>query len=242
MKAMVLAAGKGVRLRPLTEERPKALIDIEGVPMLELVLRRLISAGVTEAIVNVFHLPEMIAEFLKSKENFGIRIELSRESELLDTGGGLKKAAWFFDDGKPFFLHNSDVLSDVDLGALYAAHAEKDALATLAVRARASRRQLLFDEKGLLCGWEAGAGQQLVRPAGKVERLAFLGIHVVSPALFPEMPEGGVFSIIKPYLGLAARGGNIRAFRCDGRFWRDIGSPEKLEEARRLAREKGLPS
>ena len=241
MKAMVLAAGVGARLRPLTAERPKALIEIEGVAMLELVFRRLISAGVTEAIVNTFHLPEKIGEFLKAKRSFGIRVELSRENELLDTGGGLKKAAWFFDDGKPFFVHNSDVFSAIDLQAMHRFHVQSGALATLAVQARDSGRRLLFDEQGLLCGREAEGRRELARPAAAFERLGFSGIHVISPELISKMTEEGVFSINKTYLRLAAAGEKIQAFRCDGSFWRDIGAPEKLEEARRLAREQGLP-
>src|SRR5574342_1277295 len=113
MKAMILAAGVGNRLRPLTDTCPKALIDINGVPMLEIVLRRLINAGCTEVVINVFHLAEMIVDFLRAKNNFGIRIEISRETSLLNTGGGLKKVADFFNDGRPFLVHNVDVLSNI---------------------------------------------------------------------------------------------------------------------------------
>jgi len=229
VKAMVLAAGIGSRLGSLTDEWPKALIEVGGVPLLELVLKRLIAAGVSEAIVNVFHKPDQIVNFLKVKNNFSIRIEVSRETELLDTGGGLKKASWFFDDGRPFFVHNVDVLN-------------QNPLATLAVAARDTKRYLLFDEKGLLCGRETAGRQELARPSGKAERLAFGGIHVVSPKIFPKMTETGVFPITKAYLRLAAAGERLAAFRADGSFWLDVGRPEKLEEARRIAREKGLPA
>src|SRR5581483_4653603 len=150
MKAMVFAAGVGSRLRPLTDERPKALVEVGGVSMLEIVVRRLIHAGVDAIVVNVHHFPEKIEAFLKAKRNFGIRIELSRETELLETGGGLKKVARFFDDGRSFLVHNVDVLSDLDLGRLRKAHESQTALATLAVRDRPSARRLLFDERGRL--------------------------------------------------------------------------------------------
>jgi len=158
MKAMILAAGLGTRLRPLTDNNPKALVELNGRTLLEITIERLKSFGVTEIIVNVHHHAEKIAAFLKSKNNFGIRIELSREDDLLlDTGGGLKKAAWFFlEDPKnldePFLLHNVDVLTTIDFRQMLAAHKKSSALATLAVQQRPSSRQLLFDDNGLLCG------------------------------------------------------------------------------------------
>src|SRR5512137_142430 len=158
MKAMILAAGVGSRLRPLTDETPKALIDVGGAPMIEHVIRRLKSGGVTEVVVNLFHLGDQIVDFLASRGNFGLRIQFTREVELLDTGGGLKNAAWFFDDGLPFFLHNVDVLSEIDLGALHRFHQENDALVTLAVQSRPSSRLLLFEQDGRLCGRETRQG------------------------------------------------------------------------------------
>ena len=232
MKAMILAAGLGTRLRPLTETRPKALVEVDGKPLLEHVLRRLLEVGVTEVIVNVHHFPEQIAEFLRAKQNFGIRIELSHESELLDTGGGLKQAGWFFDDGQPFFLHNVDILSDIDLRALYQAHTQRRALATLAVMPRDSSRYLLFDETGRLCGWgnHATGRHELSRePDGEVEALGFCGIHVISPAIFEKLTEAGAFSIITSYLRLAAEDERILAFRVDGATWRDVGKLEMLQ-------------
>jgi NDP-sugar pyrophosphorylase family protein len=234
MKAMVLAAGVGSRLRPLTDEIPKALLDVGGAPMIERVIRRLKSAGVTELVVNLFHLGDHIVEFLASKSAFGLRIEFTREAELLDTGGGLRNAAWFFDDDRPFFLHNVDVLSDIDLAALLRFHQEAGALATVAVQSRPSSRQLLFDPAGRLCGRESPAGVEWAKgPVGDVQRLAFTGIHVIDPGIFPKMSETGVFPITRTYLRLAGEGKKIVAYRADGRYWQDIGSPEKLEEARK---------
>ena len=218
---MVLAAGVGSRLKPLTDASPKALIEVKGKTMLELVLSRLIAAGVTEVIVNVFHLGGQIEAFLKARKHFGIRVEVSREDVLLDTGGGLKKASWFFDDGKPFFVHNVDVLSDIDLRKLHRFHCDHQALATLAVMERETKRGLKFDAAGVLKGRD---------PAGS----AFCGIHVVSPAIFPKLTETGVFPIVDAYIRLAGQGERIQAYRADGATWRDIGGLEKLEEARRL--------
>jgi NDP-sugar pyrophosphorylase family protein len=189
---------------------------------------------VREVIVNLFHLADQVVQFLASKGHFGLRVEYSRESELLDTGGGLKRAAWFFDDGRPFLLHNADVLSEIDLGAMVRAHERSGALATLAVQARPGSRRLLFDGDGRLCGRQTPAGTEWARgPAEGAEGLGFAGIHVVSPAIFPRMTETGSFPIMQTYLRLAGEGEAIVAFRADGSAWRDIGSPERLAEARR---------
>ena len=236
MKAMVLAAGVGRRLRPLTDKIPKALLDVGGVPMIERVIRRLTLAGVTELVVNLFHLGDRIVEFLESKGDFGLRIAFTRETELLDTGGGLKNAAWFFDDGQPFFIHNVDVLSDIDLEGLLRLHRQVGALATLAVQSRPGSRQLLFDRDGRLCGRESSEGVEwALGPVPDVERLAFTGIHVIDPAIFPKMTETGAFPITRTYLRLAGEGERILAYRADGSYWQDIGSPEKLEAARKRA-------
>ena len=233
MKAMILAAGVGSRLRPLTDDTPKALIDVGGAPIIEHVIRRLQLAGVTEIVVNLFHLGDRIVEFLASKGNFGLHIAFSRESELLDTGGGLKNAAWFFDDDCPFFLHNVDVLSEIDLGALHRFHQENGALVTLAVQSRPSSRLLLFEQDGRLCGRETRQGVEWAKaPVLVSERLAFTGIHVIDPAIFPRMTETGIFPITQAYLRLAGEGERIVACRVDGIYWQDIGSAERLERAR----------
>jgi len=240
MKAMILAAGVGSRLRPLTDTTPKALIDVGGMPMIERVILRLRSAGVSEIVINLFHLGDQIVAFLAGRGNFGLRIEFTREANLLDTGGGLKNAAWFFDDGRPFFLHNVDVLSDIDLEGLLRFHQKVAALATLGVQRRPSARALLFDADGRLCGHETPDGVEWAKgPLNGVDRLAFTGIHVIDPAIFSKMTETGVFSINRTYVRLAGEGERIVAYRSDGRSWHDIGSPEKLERARQSVA--GLP-
>jgi mannose-1-phosphate guanylyltransferase len=235
---MVLAAGLGTRLRPLTDDRPKALVEVAGRTLLEITLARLRSFGVREVIVNAHHFADQIVEYLKTSANFGMRIEISREDVLLDTGGGLKKAAWFFlEDSarpdEPFLLHNVDVISAIDFAKMVQAHKANQALATLAVQKRESSRQLLFDEHLQLCGRRAGRDREpeIVRTAARLEPLAFSGIHVISPRLLTTVTEEGVFSIIKSYLRLAGEGERIFAFRADEYYWRDLGRQEDVMRA-----------
>jgi NDP-sugar pyrophosphorylase family protein len=247
MKAMILAAGLGTRLRPLTDNRPKALVEIDGRTLLEITLSRMRKFGVHEVIINVHHFADMIAEYLKTNDNFGMRIEISREEQLLDTGGGLKKAAWFFQDSRghsgketPFILHNVDALSTIDLERMRQLHFETQALATLAVQDRETSRYLLFDERRELCGRRAGRDQppELVRPAQQLQAWAFSGIHVISPRLLALMAEDGAFSIIASYLRLAAQGEKILAFRADEYYWRDLGRPEGVAQAAKDLKQK----
>ena len=238
MKAMILAAGLGTRLRPLTSDKPKALVSVAGRAMLEIALARLCAAGVTEVIVNAHHFADQIEAFLKGREEHGVRVEISREAELLSTGGGLKHAAWFFledgpDGDAPFIVHNVDVISNIDFKKMLDAHTRANALATLAVQDRQTSRYLLFDGSLQLCGRQAGRDGQpeLVRPAKNPEPLAFSGIHIISPRLIPMITEQGAFSIIDSYLRLAAQGEKIMAFRADEYYWRDLGRPEHVAQA-----------
>jgi NDP-sugar pyrophosphorylase family protein len=243
MKAMILAAGLGTRLRPLTDDRPKALVEVGGRTLLEIALARLSSFGIREVIVNVHHFADMIVDYLKANAGFGMRVEVSREEVLLDTGGGLKKAADFFlrnsSSEEAFILHNVDVISTIDLRRMTQFHAENRPLATLAVQQRDTTRYLLFDEQLQLCGRKTGADgeSELVRPSPQASALAFSGIHVISPRLFSLMTEEGVFSIIDTYLRLAARGEEILAFRSDEYQWRDLGRLEDVRQADQDARQ-----
>jgi NDP-sugar pyrophosphorylase family protein len=238
MKAMVLAAGLGTRLRPLTDDRPKALVEVAGHTLLEITLSRLRSFGIREVIINVHHFADMVIDYLKANDNFGMRIEISREDVLLDTGGGLKKAGHFFleDSARPdeaFILHNVDVISTIDLRRMAQFHTENHALATLAVQDRKTSRYLLFDEQLQLCGRRAGRDgePELIRPSAQTQALAFAGIHVISPRLINLLSEGGAFSIINSYLRLAGLGEKILGFRADEYYWRDLGRPENLKQA-----------
>jgi NDP-sugar pyrophosphorylase family protein len=251
MKAMILAAGLGTRLRPLTNDRPKALVEVAGRAMLEIALVRLRDFGIREVIVNVHHFADMVVEYLRKNDNFGMRIEVSREDILLDTGGGLKKAAWFFLEEsdhargpeEPFILHNVDVISTIDLESLVRFHTDHQALAALAVQDRATSRYLLFDEQSQLCGRRAGRGEpdEIVRPPQKISAFAFSGIHVVSPRLLTMLSEEGVFSIINSYLRLAGKGEKILGFRADEYYWRDLGTVENVERAAQDMKQKLAP-
>jgi len=233
MRAMILAAGLGTRLRPLTDSRPKALVEINGRTLLEITLTRLRSFGIREVIVNAHHFADLIVEYLRSHD-FGMKIEVSREEDLLDTGGGLKKAAHFFledESPEPFVVHNVDVISSIDMKQIVALHREGRSLATLAVQSRESSRRLLFDDQLRLCGRSTAEDKlELVRPAQQPQSLAFCGIHVISPEIFPLMTEDGVFSIIDCYLRLAAQGERIVGFRSDAYYWRDVGKPDSVRQ------------
>jgi NDP-sugar pyrophosphorylase family protein len=241
MKAMVLAAGLGTRLRPLTNDRPKALVEVGGRSLLEITLTRLRDFGINDVIVNVHHYADMVIDHVKAAGSFGMHIEFSREDVLLDTGGGTKKAAWFLGENSsadshkedPFILHNVDVISTIDLRRMVQLHKESRALATLAVQERKTSRYLLFDEQFHLCGRRLVKEEktEIVRPSQQMTELAFTGIHVISPRIFPLLTEEGVFSIVPAYLRLAALGEKIQSFRADEYYWRDLGKPENIRQA-----------
>jgi len=238
MKAMIMAAGLGTRLRPLTDHRPKALVEIAGRTLLDITLSRLRAFDIWEVIINAHHYADMIVEYLKENDNFAMRIEISREEVLLDTGGGVKKAAWFFlEDSKrpdePFIVHNVDVISTIDLRRMVQFHKENQALATLAMQKRETARYLYFDEQLQLCGRRSGRDQApvFVRPSHGARALAFSGIHIISSRFLAMMTEEGAFSIVNSYLRLAAQQEKILAFRADEYYWRDLGRPENVLQA-----------
>jgi NDP-sugar pyrophosphorylase family protein len=250
MKAMILAAGLGTRLRPLTDTCPKALVELSGRTLLEITLTRLRAFGITEVIINVHHFADMVIAYLKSQNNLGMRIEVSPEEVLLDTGGGLKKAAWFFlEDPKrldePFLLHNVDVISNIDFARMLQFHKENHTLATLAVQSRESSRPLLFDDRLQLRGrridnknivissphYTVISSEARNLSSIHLQPLAFSGIHLLSPRLLPMLTEEGIFSIIPAYLRLAAQGQKILAFPAGQYYWRDLGRPADLAQA-----------
>lgn len=235
-EAMILAAGHGTRLRPLTDSIPKALVEVGDVPMLERVARRLIAAGATRLIVNTHYLGDKVRSFIESDPIPGVEWLISEESEqVLDTGGGLLGAERLFERSQPFFLHNVDILCNTDLREMYDEACASGAIATLAVMEREASRYLLFDENGLLGhGNEmTGAERRVREPVGSAEKLGFCGIHVIAPRIFETITESGVFSIITLYMRLAAEGERILPWRIDQARWMDIGTPEKLSEANR---------
>jgi NDP-sugar pyrophosphorylase family protein len=233
---MILAAGLGTRLGAITETIPKALVDVAGRSALEHVARRLIQAGADRLIINVHHHAQRIVRHVEERDGFGIDVVFSHEEDApLETGGGVLAAATLFRRDAPFLLHNVDVLTDADLRAMYAAHLQADALATLAVSDRHSSRRLIFDDHGLIGrvdGRSAATG--MVRAASSDTReWAFAGIHVVSPVLLDRLVETGAFSIMQAYLRLAGEGAKIAPFDITGATWLEIGTPERLETARR---------
>jgi NDP-sugar pyrophosphorylase family protein len=236
MKAMIFAAGLGTRLRPLTNDRPKALVEVNGVSLLEHNIRRLMHFGVTEIIVNTHHFSEKIEALLKEKNNFGIRIEVSHEvGQPLETGGGLKKAAWFFEGDAPFLICNADVLSNIDLQKLYAAHLANDAIATYAVQKRDTSRYMLHNTEGVLCGWLNTKTKvvRMGRMASNLEMCSFSSFHVVSPRIFATAPQEDFFSIIDWYLSICDKY-KIVGWRHDADVWCDVGKPETLLEASKI--------
>ncbi|MDD4923074.1 MAG: nucleotidyltransferase family protein [Bacteroidales bacterium] len=244
MRAVIFAAGLGTRLYPYTKDKPKALVEVNGLPMLGHTLRKIQAGGICDVVVNVHAFADKVELYLQeySAANPEMRICVSDERDLLlETGGGLKKMQPLLEDDA-FIVHNVDVLSNIDLKALQEAdlnfkqHSPLH-LATLAVRRTQSDRYFLFNEKGLLCGWEnVKTGEQKIsRPEEKIlQRFGFTGIHLIHPALFPLMTEEGVFSITDVYLRLA-RTHEIRMFDVSASEWFDIGSPEQLELAEKKA-------
>lgn len=237
MKALIFAAGLGNRLKPLTDTTPKALLPVNGKPMLEHVITKLIAAGFDQITINIHHLGQQIVDFLKENNNFGIEIHISDEREyLLDTGGGIKHAAKFLEGKEPFLVHNVDIFSNVDLKGLYEKHLDNGSLATLLVSKRKTSRYLLFDKDDKLCGWrnkETGEVKSYYPyfDPGQYDEYAFGGIHVISPEIFKYMEEWtGKFQIIQFYLSICAKT-TISAYKAPNLRLLDIGKPETLTNA-----------
>lgn len=243
MDAMILAAGLGTRLAPLTDDRPKALVEVGGAPILVHVARRLVAAGATRLVINVHPFPEQVEAVVEAHAGFGVDVVLSYERERpLETGGGLAAAAPLLTGTTPFFLHNGDIWSDMPLGAMHAAHVATGAEVTLAVMDRPTTRFLRFDDAGFL-GWEnraTGKHADARTPVGEITSIPFCCAHVIDPALPATLERGRAYSIIEVYMRRAAAGARILPFRIDGSTWVDIGRPAELEKARRLAQ--GDPS
>ena len=242
MKAMIFAAGLGTRLKPLTDHMPKALVPVAGKPMLEHVIEKLKATGFDEIVINVHHFAQQIIDFLKANNNFGIKIWISDETEeLLDTGGGIKKAAHFFDE--PFLVHNADILSNVDLKALYDYHLTSGNDATLLVSSRKTVRYLLFDDANRLCGWINKETLQ-TKPEGfvyqpeKQKEYAFGGIHIISPSLFNFMGNNweGKFPIMVFYLQTCKKA-RLGAYPKEDLQLIDIGKLDTLAKAEEFIRQ-----
>lgn len=243
MKAMIFAAGLGTRLRPLTNDRPKALVEIGGKTMLERVITKLAEAGFDDITVNIHHFGQKIIDFLNENDNFGLNIHISDERDmLLDTGGGILKAKTLLDADEPFLVHNADILTDIDLRAMYHNHIESGAMATLLVKERQTSRYFVFDDDYRLQGWlNKSTGE--TRPSDFIHRegmheLAFGGIHVISPSIFEPLEEysqGQVKFSITPFYVDECHTHLIKGYVQDSRYtWLDVGKPETLKLAEEM--------
>jgi MurNAc alpha-1-phosphate uridylyltransferase len=235
MKAMIFAAGLGTRFKPWTDKHPKALTIVNGKSLLQRNVEYLQQFGITDIIVNVHHFADQITEAIRKNKGWKGNITISDEkNEVLETGGGLKKASWYFDDGA-FVVMNVDILTDLDLQAMINFHQQNNPLATLAVTSRKTSRYFLFDEDDNLCGWrnvKTNEQKISIEKHGLVQK-AFSGIHIIEPKIFPLIKQTGKFSIVDTYVDLA-RSEIIKGFDHSGSKLIDVGRPESLIEAEKL--------
>lgn len=236
MKAMIFAAGLGTRLKPFTDHAPKALAEVNGRSLLEHNVRYLQRVGIYEVIINVHHFPQQIREAIEDNDGYGSEITISDETEaLLETGGGLKKAAHFFTGEDAFVVMNVDILSNLDLGKMIEAHTATDTFATLAVMQRSSSRQLMFNSQMQLCGWQNNntGEQRIARTDAGTTPYSFSGIQVVSGKLLGDIPFEGKFSMIDVYLYHAAKN-TVKGYDHTGNLFIDVGKPGSIEQAEYL--------
>ena len=239
MNAMIFAAGLGSRLRPLTDKKPKALVEVNGRPLLEIALRKMEHAGITKVVVNIHHHRNQMRHFLENFQTSGMEILISDEKDkLLDTGGGLMKARPLFDPGTSVLLYNVDIVTTADLSAFINFHEKEQPLASLMVKNRLTSRHLLFNDQMQLAGWQNTQSGETIM-AGKVKKTVpkgFQGIHIISPVFFEQIEETGPFPITQPYLRLAANH-SIKGYESKNDIWFDIGTPEKLGYTEQFLRE-----
>lgn len=228
---MILAAGYGTRLHPLTLTTPKALVAVAGKPMLEWAILRLQSAGVRQIIINTHHLAEQIARYLRQRQFSELEIAISYEDQILDTGGGIKKASHFFADGRPFLVHNVDVMSDFDLSLMADFHRRHRALATIAVQKRPGSRLLLMDSQHRLRGRKSDSALPTTVMEPHEESLTavgFSGIHIIDPSIFSQLPAEQIFPIFDVYTRLALARQAILCYDIGSAYWLDLGKPSAL--------------
>jgi NDP-sugar pyrophosphorylase family protein len=236
MKAMILAAGLGSRLKPWTDNHPKALAVVNGKSLLQRNIEYLQQFGIREVIVNVHHFADQITEAVTQNNGWGSVITISDETDVvLETGGGLKKAAWYFAGEQDFVLMNVDILTDLDLQLMIHQHLEMQSLATLAVSERATSRYFLFNRNNILSGWRnvKTGEEKIVRPSAELIQKAFSGIHVVNADLFGLIRYSGKFSMVDLYLDLAGEH-TITGYDHTGAKLIDVGKPESIEQAEKV--------
>ena len=236
VKAIVLAAGIGSRLFPITKDKPKALVEVQGKPLIQHQLEKLKNAGYTQVLINIHHFGDQLLAFFKEQDNFGLELLISDEqNQLLDTGGALRKAADFIRGDEPVLIHNVDVLSNISLAEMLNAHRLTGALATLAIRKRETSRYLLFNKRNKLCAWEnVKTGERKGDwSEPNLSSAAFSGIHIISPECADLFPEKEAFSIIDFYLEII-KTHCVSGYFHDESVWLDVGKPETLAEAEKL--------
>ncbi len=235
MQAMILAAGLGTRLKPITEQIPKALVKVNDKTLLEIAIRNLITNDFRKIIINVHHFANKVKDFL-DKNTFAADIFISDESDLLlDTGGGIKHAQKFFDDS-PILVHNVDIISNLNLKEFYQYHLSDDAIASLCVSKRVSSRYLLFNDYNILCGWQDTKKNERIiarKDEKYLNQLAFDGIHILNPTLINSFPDEKAFSIIKAYLKISETE-DIHAYISNDIKWIDVGKIDTLQRAEEL--------
>jgi MurNAc alpha-1-phosphate uridylyltransferase len=233
MRGMILAAGLGTRLRPLTDSIPKALVKIGDTSLLEFAIRKLLHYGFTDIIINIHHFPDLIIRFLNENKNFGASITISDEREmLLDTGGAVKKASIFLKGNEPILLYNCDIITDLNLMTFYEYHFKHGAMCTLAISERETSRCFLFDNDNNLCGWwnkKTSERRLAVRTGKHLNEKAFSGISIINPQALEFFPEKRVFSLVDFYLMIAAIN-TIKGYEHSGTNWADIGNPAALQK------------
>lgn len=237
MQAMILAAGLGTRLKPLTDTVPKALVEVNGKTLMEITIRKLIENDFRKIIINIHHLSDKVEEFLE-KNTFAADIIISDETELLlDTGGGIKSAKKYFDDS-PVLVHNVDIISNLNLKEFYQYHLSDDAAASLVVSKRISSRYLLFNDENILCGWEDVKKNEKIisRSGNNLYQFAFNGIHIINTQMIDHFPDEQVFSVIKAYLKLAETE-DIIGYVCNDLKWIDVGKLDSLDKAEKLLKD-----
>jgi MurNAc alpha-1-phosphate uridylyltransferase len=243
MKAMIFAAGMGTRLANTTRNIPKALVPVNGIPVIQIAIEKLKFHNFNQIIVNVFHFPDQIRQFLEANHNFGADIAISDESDgLLETGGGLKRASRFFKGERAFLAYNVDIITDLNLQKVFDYHMHSNALATLVVRQRTTKRYLLSDDNNTLCGWKntsAGEQEMVRKPVGRLKSFGFSGIHVINPSIFDLMNGREVFPIMDTYLNIASDY-KILTYNHDNGFWLEIGNNKRLQEAELFFKNKDI--
>nr|WP_319267856.1 nucleotidyltransferase family protein [uncultured Draconibacterium sp.] len=237
MQAMIFAAGLGTRLKDETADKPKAMVDVGGKPLLQRAIEKLSAEGVSKIVVNVHHFAPLVIDFINSKD-WGIPVLISDESDkLLETGGGLKFASHLFSPNEPILIYNVDILSSINLHDIFAQHTKTKAIATLVVRQRETQRYFKFDSEHNLVGWinKKTGETKISQPENFQEaaEMAFSGIHIVEPEIFDFMPDEDRFSIVQVYLELA-KTKNIKGYFDSSELWMDVGKPAQLEEARNI--------